>query len=393
MEILLSKSVKKAASASGKAKRLIFDDIQWNERLILLLGYRGVGKTTLLLQRLQEIGDKGIYFSLDDLYFENNRLVSVVEQCYALGFRTFFMDEVHRYQFWSKDLKQLYDDFEDIQVIATGSSILELSQGQADLSRRAIVYHLQGLTFREYLQFEKKLDIQALDLETILACHHEISADLSEQFSFEKDFNNYLKNGYFPFYKENKSLYYQKLLETMNLVIDIDIAPFEELNYTTVRTMKKLLYVVSQSVPFTPNISKLSERLEAPRNTILRLLDLLHQAKLIKLLNAEHIKLSYLQKPEKIYFENTNFVHLFADGKANIGSIRETFFFNQLSQIHRVTASKFGDFMVDEKYTFEVGGPNKNFQQIKGVPNSYLAIDVKNSVGNKVPLWLFGMLK
>jgi predicted AAA+ superfamily ATPase len=393
MEILLSKSVKKVASASGKAKRLIFDDIQWNERLILLLGYRGVGKTTLLLQRLQEIGDKGIYFSLDDLYFENNRLVSVVEQCYALGYRTFFMDEVHRYQFWSKDLKQLYDDFEDIQVVATGSSILELSQGQADLSRRAIVYHLQGLTFREYLQFEKKLDIQALDLETILACHHEISADLSEQFSFEKDFNNYLKNGYFPFYKENKSLYSQKLLETMNLVIDIDIAPFEELNYTTVRTMKKLLYVISQSVPFTPNISKLSERLEAPRNTILRLLDLLHQAKLIKLLNAEHVKLSYLQKPEKIYFENTNFVHLFADGKANIGSVRETFFFNQLSQIHRVSASKFGDFMVDEKYTFEVGGPNKNFQQIKGVPNSYLAIDVENSVGNKVPLWMFGMLK
>jgi predicted AAA+ superfamily ATPase len=393
MEILLSKSVKKAASASGKAKRLIFDDIQWNERLILLLGYRGVGKTTMLLQRLKEIGDQGIYFSLDDLYFESNRLVTVVEQCYALGFRAFFMDEVHRYQFWSKDLKQLYDDFEDIQVIATGSSILELSQGQADLSRRAIVYHLQGLTFREYLQFEKKLDIPALDLETILACHYEISADLSEQFSFEKDFNNYLKNGYFPFYKENKSLYYQKLLETMNLVIDIDVAPFEELNYTTVRTMKKLLHVISQSVPFTPNISKLSERLEAPRNTILRLLDLLHQAKLIKLLNAESEKLSYLQKPEKIFLENTNFVYLFADGKANIGSVRETFFFNQLSQIHRVSASKFGDFMVDEKYTFEVGGPNKNFQQIKGVPNSYLAIDVKNSVGNKVPLWLFGMLK
>ena len=393
MEILLSKSVKKAASVSGKAKRLIFDDIQWDERLILLLGYRGVGKTTVLLQRLKELGDKGIYFSLDDLYFESNRLVTVVEQFYALGFRAFFLDEVHRYQFWSKDLKQLYDDFEDIQLMATGSSILELSKGQADLSRRAIVYHLQGLTFREYLQFEKKVAIQAIDLETILACHHEISADLLEQFSFEKDFNNYLKNGYFPFYKENKSVYSQKLLETMNLVIDIDVAPFEELNYTTVRTMKKLLHVISQSVPFTPNISKLSERLEAPRNTILRLLDLLHHAKLIKLLNAESEKLSYLQKPEKIFLENTNFVYLFADGKANIGSVRETFFCNQLSQIHRVTASKFGDFMVDEKYTFEVGGANKNFQQIKGVPNSYLAIDVKNGIGNKVPLWMFGMLK
>ena len=392
METLLAKSAKKVVSVNGKVKRLIYDNIQWTERLILLLGYRGVGKTTIMLQRLEKIGEKGIYFSLDDLYFESNRLVTVVEQLYALGYRSFFMDEVHRYQFWSKDLKQLYDDFEDINLIATGSSILEVAKGQADLSRRAIVYHIQGLTFREYLQFEKKLELNPIDLETILEQHHEITADLLEQFSFERDFSNYLKIGYFPFYKENKSVYYQKLSETMNLVIDIDIAPFEELNYSTVRTMKKLLFVISQSVPFTPNITKLSEQLGAPRNTILRLLDLLDQAKIIKLLRAENEKLSYLQKPEKIFFENTNFVYLFAEGKANVGSVRETFFFNQLIQKHRVTASKFGDFMVDEKYTFEVGGPNKNFQQIKGVPNSYLAIDVKNSVGNKVPLWLFGML-
>jgi predicted AAA+ superfamily ATPase len=392
METLLAKSAKKVVSLNGKVKRLIYDNIQWTERLILLLGYRGVGKTTIMLQRLEKIGEKGIYFSLDDLYFESNRLVTVVEQLYALGYRSFFMDEVHRYQFWSKDLKQLYDDFEDINLIATGSSILEVAKGQADLSRRAIVYHIQGLTFREYLQFEKKLELNPIDLETIFEQHHEITADLLEQFSFERDFSNYLKIGYFPFYKENKSVYYQKLSETMNLVIDIDIAPFEELNYSTVRTMKKLLFVISQSVPFTPNITKLSEQLGAPRNTILRLLDLLDQAKIIKLLRAENEKLSYLQKPEKIFFENTNFVYLFAEGKANVGSVRETFFFNQLIQKHRVTASKFGDFMVDEKYTFEVGGPNKNFQQIKGVPNSYLAIDVKNSVGNKVPLWLFGML-
>ena len=159
MEVLLAKSLKKVASVSEKAKRLIFNDIQWNERLIILLGYRGVGKTTMLLQRLKQCGDKGIYLSLDDLYFESNRLVTVVEQCYALGFRAFFMDEVHRYQFWSKDLKQLYDDFEDIHLVATGSSILEVSKGQADLSRRAVVYYLQGLTFREYLQFEKKVSI------------------------------------------------------------------------------------------------------------------------------------------------------------------------------------------------------------------------------------------
>ncbi len=392
MKTLLIKSAKKVASVTGKVKRLIYHEIHWNDRLILLLGYRGVGKTTMLLQRLEEFGDKGVYFSLDDLYFESNRLVSVVENLYAAGFRAFFMDEVHRYQYWSKDLKQLYDDFEDIHLIATGSSILEVSKGQSDLSRRATVYRLQGLTFREYLQFENKIKINPISLETLLERHHEISADLLEQFSFERDFYNYLKNGYFPFYKENKAVYYQKLSETINLVIDIDIAPFEELNYSTVRTMKKLLYVISQSVPFTPNITKLSENLEAPRNTILRLLDLLDQAKIIKLLNSENEKLSYLKKPEKIFLENTNFAYLFAEGKANIGSVRETFFFNQLSQSHRVTASKFGDFMVDEKNTFEVGGPNKNFQQIKGVPNSYLAIDIQNSAGNKVPLWLFGML-
>jgi predicted AAA+ superfamily ATPase len=393
MESLLFKSNKKVSNSIDKIKRLIYDDIHWDERLILLLGYRGVGKTTLMLQRLREFGEKGIYFSMDDLYFETNRLVTVVEELYTLGYRAFFIDEVHRYSFWSKDLKQLYDDYEDIHLVATGSSILEVAKGQGDLSRRAIVHQLQGLTFREYLQFEKKLKLSPIDLETILEHHHEISADLSEQISLKKDFNNYLKNGYFPFYKENKSVYFQKLSETINLVIDIDIAPFEELNYNTVRTMKKLLYVISQSVPFVPNITKLSERLEAPRNTILRLLDLLHQAKIIKLLHAENEKMSYLKKPEKIFLENTNFMYLFAEGKANIGSVRETFFFNQLGQNHRVTASKWGDFMVDEKYTFEVGGSNKNFKQIKGVPNSYLAIDIENGTGNKVPLWLFGMLK
>ena len=393
MDYLLAKSNKKVAGSIDRIKRLIYDDIQWKERLILLLGYRGVGKTTLMLQRLKECGDKGIYFSMDDLFFESNRLVTVVEHLYTLGFRAFFIDEVHRYAFWSKDLKQLYDDYDDIHLVATGSSILEVSKGQADLSRRSVVYQLEGLSFREYLQFEKRLKLSPIDLETIVDRHYEISADLSEQFSLKKDFNNYLKNGYFPFFKENKSIYYQKLSETINLVIDIDIAPFEELNYSTVRTMKKLLYVISQSVPFAPNITKLSEQLEAPRNTILRLLDLLNQAKIIKLLHAEHEKMSYLKKPEKIFLENTNFMYLFAEEKVNIGSVRETFFFNQLARNHRVTAAKWGDFMVDEKYTFEVGGSNKTYKQIKGVPSSYLALDIENGTGNKIPLWLFGMLK
>ena len=389
---IISKSNKKASQLKEKVKRTIYSEIHWEERLILLLGYRGVGKTTLLLQRLKECGEKGIYFSMDDLYFESHRLVRVVENLYALGFRAFFIDEVHRYPFWSKDIKQLYDDHDDIHIIATGSSILEVSKGQSDLSRRAIIYHLNGFNFREFLVFEKKINLPSLSLETILKSHNEISADLSEQISWEKDFKEYLKHGYFPFFKENKSSYFPKLSETIQLVLDVDIAPYEELNYNTVRTMKKLLYVISQSVPFVPNITKLSEQLEAPRNTILRLLDLLNQAKIIKLLYAENEKLSYLKKPEKIYLENTNFMYLFADNKANIGSVRETFFLNQLAQKHQVTSSRWGDFLIDDQYTFEVGGAHKKYHQIKGVPKSYLALDIENGTGNKIPLWLFGML-
>jgi predicted AAA+ superfamily ATPase len=392
MEQLIQKSSKKMSQVHGKVKRLIYAQITWSDRLVVLLGYRGIGKTTLLLQRLKEVGPTGIYFSLDDLYFETTRLVNVVEQLYKMGYRSFFIDEVHRYLFWSKDLKQLYDDYDDIHLVATGSSILEVSKGQADLSRRATVYQMQGFSFREYLQFQYQLNLSPIDLETIIELHHEISSDLGSQFQIKKDFNQYLKYGYFPFYKENKSVYFQKLSETVNLVIDMDIAPFEELNYNTIRTMKKLLYVIGQSVPFVPNISKLSEQLEAPRNTILRLLDLLDKAKIIKLLHANNEKLSFLKKPEKIYLENTNFMHLFAEGKTNIGSIRETFFFNQIAQHHPVSSSLWGDFTVCQKYTFEVGGSNKTFHQIKGVPHSYLAIDVENGSGNKIPLWLFGML-
>jgi predicted AAA+ superfamily ATPase len=389
---LINKSQRKIGQLSNKIRRSIYSEIQWNERLIILLGYRGVGKTTLLLQRIKECSEKSIYFSMDDLYFESHRLVEVIEELYSMGYRSFFIDEVHRYSAWSRDIKQMYDDYDDIHIIATGSSILEVAKGQADLSRRATVYQMNGLSFLEYLSIEKKITLPSLTLETIIKEHSEISTDLSECISWKKDFTQYLRHGYFPFFKENKATYYSKLSETVNLVIDTDIAPFEELNYQTVRTMKKLLYVISQSVPFVPNISKLSEQLEAPRNTILRLLDLLNQAKIIKLLYLENQKMNYLKKPEKIYLENTNFMFLFSENKANIGSIRETFFFNQLAQRHQVTSSQFGDFIIDEKYIFEIGGANKTFNQIKGIPKSYLALDVQNGSGNKVPLWLFGLM-
>lgn len=392
MERLIKKSERKTNGIKKTHKRYLYSTINWNDRLILLLGHRGTGKTTLLLQHLYSRKEESIYLSLDDIYFETNRLIYVVEELYDKGYRNFYLDEVHRYLYWSKDLKQLYDDYDDIHIVATGSSILDLSKGTADLSRRAIVYAIQGLSFREYLLFEKNIDLDPISLEDITTQHEQIATNYLDHFSWEKDFKSYLNYGYYPFFLEGKQSYFSKISQMTNLVIDTDIAPFEELNYSTVRTLKKLLFVISESAPFKPNISKLSERLETPRNTLLRLIDLLSQAKIINLLRAETKGVSYLQKPEKIYLENTNLMHFFADQKPNIGNLRGTFFFNQLIQKHTITASKYGDFMIDDQYTFEIGGPSKSTQQIKGVPNAYLALDIKAGSSKHIPLWLFGML-
>lgn len=392
MDYLVEKSERKSRQVQSKKKRYLFEQIDWQQRLILLLGYRGAGKTTILLQQLHGSSQQGIYMSLDDFYFETHLLVETVAKLYGMGYRLFLLDEVHRYDRWSKDLKQLYDDYEDIRVVATGSSILDISQGNADLSRRASVYHLHGLSFREYLNFKKNLVLNCLSLQEILANHHVIAPDLLDEFDFESDFQNYLKSGYFPFFLEANKTYFQKLQETIHLVIDSDITPYEQLHHATTKILKKLLFVLSESVPFTPNINKLAEKLETPRNTVLRLLDILEKAQILLLLRSSTSGISYLQKPEKIYLQNPNFIYLFSPTMANIGNIRETFFFNQVSAVHQVTSSKFGDFMVDDTFVFEVGGPSKTKDQIRGVPNAYLALDIEGGNDTRIPLWLFGML-
>ncbi len=392
MENLIKKSKQKAKSGSSTKRRYLFEIIDWKQRLIVILGYRGAGKTTLLLQYLSSAKQKGIYLSLDDFYFETNRLVETVQQLYASGYRLLLLDEVHRYAWWSKDIKQLYDDYEDIQIVASGSSILDISKGSSDLSRRASVYSLQGLSFREYLNFYKNSNLPCLSLSDIVNNHHTVSADLLDLFNYKTDFKHYLEYGYYPFFLEGTNTYYQKLEETVNLVIDTDIAPYEEIQHSTARLMKKLLYVLSQSVPFAPNINKLAQSLETPRNTVLRLLDYLDKAQILSLLRMSAKSDSYLQKPEKIYLQNTNFMQLFSHQKANIGSLRETFFFNQLSVGHDVTAAKYGDFLIDNSFVFEIGDANKTIEQIKGLPNAYLALDIENGNANRIPLWMFGLL-
>lgn len=372
MKRLIKLSQRKTEALKVETKRFLYNEIDWHQPLIFINGYRGAGKTTLLFQRIIEIKEKAIYLSLDDIYFETYRLVEVIDNLYEIGYRHFFLDEIHRYKNWSKDLKNSYDNYPDINIVATGSSVLKVNQGQADLSRRAVSYYLPGLSFREFLELSYQISFAPLELNTILQRHHEIASEILDRTDVLKAFSEYLRHGYYPFFKEGAKVYEQKLRETINLVIDIDISGFEELSYNTVRNMKKLLYIISQSVPFIPNISKLSERINAPRNSILKILDLLAQSRILSLLRSETKGISYLQKPEKIYLQNPNLAWMLSEDKPDIGNLRETFFFSQLEVRHQVTSSRFGDFTIDDVYTFEIGGPSKTDEQIRGVPNSYI---------------------
>lgn len=393
MERLIKLSLRKSSDVKTKFKRFLYDNLDWNQPLTIIKGYRGTGKTTLLLQRVKELKENAIYLSLDDIYFETYRLVELFDTLYEKGYRYFFLDEVHRYRHWSKDLKNIYDNYSDARIVATGSSVLEIYKGKADLSRRSVSYYLPGLSFREFLELEYQKQFPKITLETIIKHHHEISANYHDAVDIEKSFREYLQYGYYPFFMQGKKLYGQKLLEITNLVLEIDIAPFEELSYSTIRNMKKLLYIISQSVPFTPNITKLSDRMNIPRNTILKILYYMDQAKVLALLRQDTKGISYLQKPDKVYLQNPNLAWILSDGQPNKGNVRETFFLSQTEVQHRVTSSKFGDFLLDDAYIFEVGGPHKTTEQIKGIPNAYIASgEIKGGSGNKIPLWLFGFL-
>jgi uncharacterized protein len=393
MDRLLTISERKLRTSMPAFVRYLMEKIDWNQRLIMILGHRGVGKTTLILQKLKEVKEMKVYLSMDDFYFQENRLIILIEELYQLGYRHFYLDEAHRYAHWSTDLKSIFDTYDDAFFVVSGSSILELKKGTADLSRRAAVYHLAGLSFREFINIEKDQKLSVISLPEILQNHSSISGDLSDRFDIPKLFEQYLQFGYYPFSRMGTELYFSRLLETTHLVLEMDIGPFEDISYKTVRSMKKLIYIISESVPFTPNISKLAEKLETSRNTVLKILDMLQQAQILNLLYQSVHGISFLQKPEKIYLQNPNLAFALCSSVPNVGNIRETFFMNQVQVSHQVTLPKFGDFMVDDQFVFEIGGPNKTAQQIQGIPNAYLALDqIKIGSGNKIPLWLFGFL-
>ena len=375
--------------------RFLHDKINWKSRLIGIRGSRGAGKTTLLLQHIKRNFrniDDALWISLDNIWFKTNSLPELVEYLYSHGLRDLFVDEVHKYPDWSIVIKNIYDSYPDLNIVYTGSSMLEIDNSKSDLSRRQSIYTLPVISFREYLAFAGIIDISPITLEELLNNHVTISMNLTPKVKMLKAFNEYLDNGCYPFFLESGDDYYMRLAAIASLVIDSDMPAVEKVSYATVEKTKKLLAIIAQNVPLVPNISKLGQALESTRDSCLKMLYTLDKAQIISLLTKTEKNYKHLSSPEKIYLGNTNLMKALGTN-TNIGNKRETFFNNQLHAVARITMPQKGDFLVNGKYLFEVGGSGKSFEQIKDEPNSFLAVDdIETGTGNRIPLWMFGLL-
>jgi predicted AAA+ superfamily ATPase len=397
MEILIENFRQKIAKTELLFQRNKMEILKVNSRLIGIKGARGVGKTTMLLQFIKKyLADdmnSVLYVSLDNLWFSENKLNVMISNFSKRGGKFLFIDEVHKYNQWAVVLKNTYDDFPDLKVVFTGSSLLEILNARADLSRRADVFELQGLSFREFLNLQIGTQFEEITLEDILKNHEEISKHIVSQIKPLKYFDDYLKFGYYPFYKENESLFYSRLEEVINLIIEIELPLLRGVNIGYITKIKQMLLVIAQSAPFIPNISKLSERIGIRRETLLGYLQYLNDANLIFSAYKDVKGISILQKPDKIFLENTNLMFTLSGNTADTGNVRETFFVNQLKESHTIELSNHTDFLVDGKYSFEIGGKSKNKNQIRNLKNAFVAADnIEYGYENKIPLWLFGFI-
>jgi len=396
MEKLFETSSLKLRSIKIDFERYLAVKIDWKDRLIAIMGARGCGKTTLLLQYIKRNypqSEDALYISLDDIYFTTNRLIDVIDDFVKQGGRYLFIDEVHKYTGWSREIKNAYDTYADLKIVFTGSSMLQVHKSEGDLSRRAVVYEMLGLSFREYLIMNSGKEFPVLTVMDIINNHVSLSKKIATEIKPLMEFKNYLKHGYYPYFLENKSTYLQRLSATVNLVLELDLPSVERIDYSTIHKLKKLLYIIATSVPFKPNIEKLSQQTNATRGSVLLYLDYLRKAQLIGLLKSPKAGDGYMNKPEKIYLNNTNLMYALEHEQPSIGTVRETFFMNQLQAESKVHYTEKGDFLIDKNKVFEIGGKNKTFDQIKDLKNSFIAADgIETGFKNKIPLWLFGFL-
>ena len=368
-------------------KRYLYERVSWDSRMIGVMGPRGVGKTTLILQYIKENLDskRALYVSADDMYFSENRLFDLADYFYKNGGEHLFIDEIHKYREWSRELKNMYDSFPTLQIVFTGSSVLDILKGSADLSRRAIIYTLQGLSFREYLNFYHDSDTNAYSLEQIMN-HEARLKDIEHPLPL---FRDYLERGYYPVGIENEMTL--RLGQMIVQTLESDIPQYANLSVGTSQKLKRLLSIIAESVPFKPNFSKIAKMIQVSRNSLDDYFSFMEKAGLIAQLRDETGGIRGLGKVQKVYLDNTNIIFNLAGEKANVGNLRESFFLNQMRVKHEVLNSKKSDFIIDNT-TFEIGGKNKQQGQIDKDGRSYVVKDnIEYGYLNVIPLWAFGL--
>lgn len=386
---------RKIAKIDLRFKRYLYTQINWNARLIGIKGPRGVGKTTMLLQHIldnEEDVDQTLYASLDDLWFSNHTLMELVDWANQHGIKRLYLDEVHRYDQWSANLKNIYDNYPDMSIVYTSSSLLIMDNSKVDLSRRQTLYTLYGMSFREFLSFENAIQIAPLSLDELLQHHVRYAMQITADTKVAPLFEAYQHHGYYPFYCESVEDFLIRLREVVSVVIDTDMPAVESVSFETIQKVRRLLMIICERVPFEPNMSELWKQLATNNELGLRMLYALDKAQILGLLTSKTKNHKYLSKPDKIFLGNSNLMHALC-AKVEKGNERETYFFSQLRVSNDLKYPKQGDFFVNDKYLFEVGGRKKSFEQIADIPNSFLAVDdTEVGFGNRIPLWMFGLL-
>lgn len=399
METLIKRHLAYMQNISLDFVRDMMGDINWGDRLIAIRGQRGVGKTTLLLQRIaQQFGTTNttdvLYVSLDNLYFYTHGLLDFIEQFHARGGKWLFVDEIHKYKGWSIEIKNAYDEFSDMHIVITGSSMIDILNSEVDLSRRCIAYDMQGLSFREYLAMFHGKRIRKYSLDDILHDGIRVSQEINGSTKPLKYFSDYLSHGYYPFAKEGIDSYYIRIENIVTMVIETELPALRKIDLGNVRKIKALIEILASVLPLTIDTVKLSKMAEISRTSLLQYLQHLADAGIIKMLYSDNLSVKRMQKPDKVYLENTNMLYALSSTQVNIGTAREVFFVNQLNYGHNVEYSNTqADFTIDGKYTIEVGGRSKGGSQLPLSPDAFIAADDEEyAAGNKIPLWMFGFL-
>lgn len=401
MDSLFRKHDRLLANTSMEIIRDKMDEIHWNAQLVSIMGAKGVGKSTLIKQYVKrnfQPGDRRVlYCSADTVDFSTRTLVGLAEEFVVRGGELLAIDEIHKYKpgvsDWSREVKEIYELFPELKIIVSGSSLLRLREGDADFSRRAVKYTMPGLSFREALRFYHGLTFQKWTLKDILAHPYDLWQIVSSKCKPVVLFKEYLEKGYYPFLLEGEGEYYTKIEQIVNYIIETELPRICKVDVANVRKLQALVALISSEVPFELNANKLAAALEIGRDTVVEYLKYLGDAKVLNLLYSDK-KIGKLSKPDKVYLENPNMLYALAPGKAEVGTLRETFAVGCLSESHSVEYGKTqGDFKVDSKYTFEIGGRSKDFSQIAGVKDSYVFADEWDIPdGAKLPLWMLGFL-